>query len=313
MTRLLFLNEAEVAALAPPAPKLADALADAFKLRAAGKIAMPTKTKLTTVGNDTFFHAMPALVPGMAAGVKWVGGAAGNSARGLPHINALLVLSDPQSGRPLAVMEANHLTGLRTAGLTLLAARYLAKTDASRLAVIGCGLQAWTHLEALASEFSLEQVAIYGRRLEAVNVFAEKASERGIAPRLCKEADEAITDADIVVSSIPEQPGLKPFLRADRLAPGAFAAMVDLGRSWRSDCLRGFDQTFTDDNQQSLTLRASNPTFEAADFTGDLGDLATGRVAGRVDADARIAFLFPGVALADIVIGRMLLEAAELR
>lgn len=303
-----YLREADVVALAPTPGELADRLATAFRQRAEGRIPMPPKAKLSDDDADTFYHSMPALVPGAAAGVKWVAGSPSNTARGLPHIQSLLLLSDPATGRPTAIIEANHLTGLRTAAISLLAARHLARRSAQRLAVIGCGLQAVTHLDALNTEFPLRMVAIHGRRAESMQRFARHAAERGLASQFCAEPVAALAGADIVVSSVPAQPGLEGFLDARALPAGALAAMVDLGRSWRSDSVAAFDRAFTDDLEQSQTLAGDNPTFASMQFSGDLGALVRGDVPGRQDHKERIAFLFPGVAFADIVIGQMLLE-----
>lgn len=303
-----YLREADVVALAPTPGELADRLSTAFGLRAEGRVPMPAKAKLSDEDADAFYHSMPALVPGAAAGVKWVAGSPSNTARGLPHIQSLLLLSDLATGRPTAIIEANHLTGLRTAAISLLAARYLARRSARRLAVIGCGLQAVTHLDALRTEFPLRTVAIHGRRADSMQQFARHAAERGLASQCCADPVEALRGADIVVSSVPAQPGLKGFLDACTLPPGALAAMVDLGRSWRADSVAAFDHSFTDDREQSRALAGDNPTFASMRFSGDLGALVRGDMPGRQDETERIAFLFPGVAFADIVIGQMLLE-----
>jgi len=84
--------------------------------------------------------------------------------------------------------------------------------------------------------------------------------------------------------------------------------MVDLGRSWRADAPAAFDRVFTDELEHSRVLFGSNPAFASARFAGDLGALAAVRAAGRCDDRQRLAFLFPGLAFADVVAGQMLLE-----
>jgi ornithine cyclodeaminase/alanine dehydrogenase len=271
---------------------------------------MPAKSNLGLPGGAAFFHAMPAAIPNLAAGVKWVAGAASNARRGLPHVHALLILSDPQTGAPIGVLEAGYLTGLRTAAITLLAARHLARRDSRRLALVGCGLQARTHLDALRSEFPIESVALAGRTPESVRRFADTARADGLAADTYADANAALEAADIVVSSVPAAPGLAGFLDAAALPAGALAAMVDLGRSWRAETTGAFDRSFTDDARQSRELSANNPTFAAMRFTGDLGGLLDGSVPGRCRARERLAFLFPGVALADLVAGHLVLARA---
>ena len=308
MTKPLYLSEAEVRTLAPSAGVLADALARAFRDRAAGRVAMPAKTSFSMTGSDASFHAMPAAVPGVGAGVKWVAGAPANADRGLPHLDALLLLSDPDSGLVQAIVEARYLTGWRTAALSLLAARYLARPDAARLGLIGCGLQAASHCEALCEAFPIRSVKLCSRRRETAQSFAASLGERGLITQVSDEPAEVLAESDIVVTTVPAQPGLTGFLDAARLAPGAFATMVDLGRSWRAESIGAFARCFTDDRPQSGALSGSNATFAAMTFHGDLAGLASGEVPGRQSEGERIAFLFPGVALADMVAGHLLLH-----
>lgn len=303
-----YLSESDVAALAPAPGELANRLAIVFGQRAEGRIQMPPKANLSSADADAFYHVMPALVPGTAAGVKWAAGSPANSSRGLPHIHSLVLLSDLATGRPTAIIEANHLTGIRTAAISLLAARHLARKNAQHLAVIGCGLQATIHLDALCAEFPLRTVAIHGRRSDSMQRFARHAATKGLIPQCCTDPAEALRQADIVVSSVPAHPGLEGFLDARALPPGALAVMVDLGRSWRADTLAAFDSSFTDDLEQSRALSGNNPAFASMRFSGDLGALVGGGAVSRRDDTERLAFLFPGVAFADIVVGQMLLE-----
>ena len=308
MTSPIYLPEAEVERLALSASEIADAMVAAFQQRADGQIAMPDKTRLSVAGSDAFFHAMPAAAPDLLAGVKWVAGSPMNAVRGLPHIDSLLVLSDPTSGRTLAIIEARYLTGLRTAALSLLAARYLARPNAARLGLIGCGLQASTHVEALCAEFPIRSVAMFSRRRASAEALAERIRARDLATLVCDVSAAVVAQSDLVVTSVPAQPGLAGFLDADALPPGAFAAMVDLGRSWRAETVHAFDRGLTDDVAQSRAMSGENPTFAAMHFAGDLSGLCSGRVAARRGADERLAFLFPGNALADLVAGRCVLD-----
>ena len=108
---------------------------------------------------------MPVLWPaGPVAAVTWVGSFPANRARGLPSIAALLVLSDPGDGRPLAVMDGRWPTLRRTAACSALSARFLARPDARRLGVLGCGLQARAHVEALRGMLPIAEVHAFDRR-----------------------------------------------------------------------------------------------------------------------------------------------------
>lgn len=312
MTAPVYLTDDEVRGAALPIGELADALVPAFRKRSEGVVMMPAKTGMHPSGSDAYFHSMPALVPGVAAGVKWVAGSPSNSSRGLAHIHAHLILSNAETGAPIAVVEAGYLTGLRTAALSLLAARSLARPEAKRLGFIGCGFQAQTHLQAFAEEFPVRQVAFYGPRQQSVTAFKEHVAEcYGLATLACSHPGEVLASSDIVVSTVPAHRDLEGFLDARALPEGAFVSMVDLGRSWDAATVGDFDRCLTDDRAQSEALAHNNAAFSTMSFSGDLSGLLTGDVEGRRSASERIAFLFPGVALADIVAGQMILERVQ--
>lgn len=309
MTVPLYLTDEDVKAAALSIGELADALVPAFRKRSEGVVMMPAKTGMYPTGSDAYFHSMPALVPGVAAGVKWVAGSPSNSSRGLAHIHAHLILSDDETGETKAVIEAGYLTGLRTAALSLLAARSLAKPGAKRLGFIGSGFQAQTHLQAFAEEFSVHQVAIYGPRPQSVKAFENYVADHyGLGTVACSHPEEVLASSEIVVTTVPAHRDLEGFLDAGTLPEGAFVSMVDLGRSWNAPTVGEFDRCLTDDLEQSKVLAHNNAAFSEMSFSGDLSGLLVGDVEGRRNASERIAFLFPGVALADIVAGHMILD-----
>jgi ornithine cyclodeaminase/alanine dehydrogenase-like protein (mu-crystallin family) len=179
--RLLYLVEADVRAAGLPLPELIQALTAALRGLGEGRAEVPAKIGVHPSAGS-FFHAMPALWPGAsAAAVKWVGSFPGNRSRGQPSISALLVLSNPDDGRPLAVMDARWLTVQRTAACSALSARFLARRSARRLGVLGCGLQARAHVEAFREVLPLEEVRAFDRHPERAAAFAgEVARAHGI-------------------------------------------------------------------------------------------------------------------------------------
>ena len=297
---MIYIAEDEFRALSQ-ALDLAGELRAAFLSRAAGRIVMPAKTNIKLEGLESFFHAMPvADRGGEFAGIKWVAGAAGNQARGLPHIGGLFVLNDIRSGRVLALMDAAPLTAVRTAAVSLLAAGLLADPQSSAIAFIGTGVQAESHLALFRERFPLREARLFGRSPESVRRFAGFVREHDIVPLFAEEPRSALEAADIIISTVPASAGLTPFLECRWLKPGAFASMVDLGRSWTRAALADFDRLHTDDRQQSDELvRQSQLPAERA-FDGDLGSLLAGPVERH--RDHRTGFLFPGTALADLAI-----------
>ena len=175
---LLYLSRHDVAAVGPPMAQILQALETAFLEMGEGRVEMPPKPGIHPGGGDNFIHAMPAWIPALgSAGVKWVSGFPENRRRGLPYITGLLVLNDPETGIPLAVMDCVWITAMRTGAATALSARYLARPESRVVGVLGCGVQARTNVEALAVLFPLSKVMAYDIHPERAAGFATEVGE----------------------------------------------------------------------------------------------------------------------------------------
>lgn len=309
--RALYLTDADVDALAPAPGTLADAIAAGFLEHARGRVAAPAKTVMACPGSDLYCQALPAAIAGVGTGVKWVALSPVNAARGLAHISATMIIADPETGALSGILEAGRLTALRTAAMSLLAARYLVRPDASVLALIGCGVQARAHLNALRSEFPIRTVRVLGRSRASAEAFVRDCAGAMLDVGAAATVDAALRDADIVVSTVPAQRGLAPFLDARPLGAGATALMVDVARSWIADSFGVFDRCYTDDAEQSRALTSSNPSFGALRFDSDLAGLVSGRVAGRRADAERLCFAYAGSGIADVAVAAVLLKAAR--
>jgi ornithine cyclodeaminase/alanine dehydrogenase len=307
----LYLTDADVDALAPAPRALADAIAAAFLEHARGRVAAPAKTVMTCPGSDLYCQALPAAVADVGAGVKWVAVSPSNAARGLAHISATMIIADPETGALSGILEAGRLTALRTAAMSLLASRYLAPPDASVLALIGCGVQARAHLEALRSEFPIATVRVLGRRRASAEAFVRQCADAMLDVEAVDTAAAALRDADIVVSTVPAQRDLAPFLDPRLLPKGVTALMVDVARSWIPDSLGAFDRCYTDDAEQSRALASSNPSFEVLRFDADLAGLVSDRATGRRAGTERLCFAYAGSGIADVAVAAVLLKAAR--
>jgi alanine dehydrogenase len=307
----LHVTDADVDALAPSPGALADAIAAAFLAYADGRAAAPVKTAMNCPGSDLYCQAMPAAIAGVGVGVKWVALSPGNAARGLAHISAVMILADAETGVLAGILEAGRLTALRTAAMSLLAARHLVRPDAAVLALIGCGVQARAHLDALRSEFPIRRVRVLGRRRASAEAFARDCHDTELDFDVVEDPGAALQGADVAVSTVPAHPDLVAFLDSWQLPAGATALMADLARSWIPDTLGAFDRCYTDDAAQSRALAASNPSFEAFQFHADLAGLVSGQAAGRRAENERLCFAFAGSGIADIAVAALLLERAR--
>ena len=120
-----------------------DVVETAFKEYTEGNSEMPSKVYLTVKDGD--FRAMPASLPG-AVGMKWVNVHPENPAKGLPTVMAILIYNDPDTGYPLAIMDASEITAFRTAATSTIASKYLARKDSQTLGIVGAGYQAYHHI-----------------------------------------------------------------------------------------------------------------------------------------------------------------------
>ena len=295
---ILYLSNADVEACGLGVAEVEQAVEAMFAAKAEGRAAMKPKLALHPP-NQALFLASPGVMDQPPyAGVKWVG-VADNAARGLPHIAGLILLSDAETGMPVAVMDARWITGVRTAAITAVAARRLARSDSASIGFVACGLQARTHLAALRPLFPVAQIRAYSRRLATAEAFAAEARDQGLKAEAVDSPRAALLGMDIVVSTTPVVPRPEPFLDAAWLSPGSFASMVDLGLSWIPESLGGLDRVVTDDQAQA----GSEGLAYKKPYDGEVADLVVGRAAGRESSEERTALIFAGVGLADVAVG----------
>src|SRR6185295_2208918 len=169
--RFRLLTEADVKAVLTM-DDLIDTMSSALQRFSTGRVTQPVRTVIS-IEDDAFFGTMPALAHDPAAlGAKLVTVFGGNAARGLPTHLASIVLLDPQTGALRALLDGRYITESRTAAVSALSSRLLARKTAASLAIIGSGVQARSHLEALASVHRLRQVTVWspnaGRREQFV-------------------------------------------------------------------------------------------------------------------------------------------------
>ena len=226
-----------------------------------------------------------------------------NAERGLATLNSLITLLDAETGLPLALVDGNWVTEKRTAGLSAVAARRLARNDSSSAAFIGCGVQARGHLGAFADLFPLKEIRAFGRGATNRDALCRLAQSRGIDAVPCDTAKAAIEGADIVVTTIPLVPEPVPFLDAHWLKAGSFVAMTDLALPWLPETLPRFDRIVIDDLAQEAAMSKAMISPELV--AGDLAGLVCGDVAGRQSASDMTAFAFRGMAVGDLAVAAL--------
>ena len=232
-----------------------------------------------------------------------------NSDKNLPQINGLVTMLDSDSGLPVAILDGNWVTAVRTAGLSAVAAKYMARKDSSVAAFIGCGVQAKSHLKAFKDMFPLDKVRVFGRGRANIDSLCELAQNMSLDPIVCASGEEAISDADLIVSSVTYSADLVPFLDANCLMPGSFAAITDLGAPWNKETFSAFNRLAIDDLNQEAALPDKLAPQEYV--SGDLSGLVLGKFCGRDDKQDRTALIFRGHALGDLALSALAFQKSQ--
>ena len=309
---VLYLSREDVENADVKMQEIIDALDATFREKGEGRFEMPPKPGIHP-GGDSFMHAMPAYVPKLkAAGIKWVSGNPNNQKKGLPYISGLLILNDPETGIPLAIMDATWITGTRTGAASAVAGKYLARKDSSAMGVIACGVQGRSHLEAFSCLFNLKHVRAYDIDPAVAERYADDMSSKlDMDVRPVNSAKEAVTDMDIVVTSGPIFKDPSPVIEPDWLAPGGFASPVDFDSYWKPAALKQMDKLVTDDIEQMEYFRKIGYFKQTPTGFADLGEIACGKKAGRKTPEERIAALNLGIALDDMATAILIYNKAK--
>jgi ornithine cyclodeaminase/alanine dehydrogenase-like protein (mu-crystallin family) len=298
---ILYLCKKDVQDLALDMRKIIEAIDQMFREKGEGKVEMPPKPGIHT-RPDAFIHAMPAYIPSFAAaGIKWISGYPANQQKGLPYINGLLILNDPETGIPLAVMDATWITAKRTGAATAIAARYLARPESVSVGIVACGVQGRSNLEALSCLFAFKKVKVYDLHAEIAENFAlEMGAQLQLEIEPVKTVEEAVKGLDIVVTSGPILKNPSPAIEAGWLARGAFASPLDFDSYWQGDAFSEVDKIATDDSGQMGYYRSEGYFCHTPVPYADLGEIVCGKKPGRESEEERIISINLGLALEDM-------------
>lgn len=301
MQKLLYLARADVERAGVTMREIIDAVENGFREHGNGRVEMPPKPGIHTMP-DAFIHAMPAYIPALkSAGVKWVSGYPDNQKRGLPYISGLLILNDVETGIPLAVMDCTWITAMRTGAATAVAAKYLARPEASSVGILGCGVQGKSNLEALAALFPLRRVVLYDKTTAQAEGLARFAREQfGLEAAATQNARAAVDGVDMVVTAGPILHTPHATIQPGWLNEGAFASLVDFDSFWHPDALKQADKVCTDDVPQFEQYRALGHLQNIPPIYATVGELVTGKKRGRENARERIMACNLGLALDDM-------------
>ena len=302
----LYLPDQTLEKLGITPTEIADAIEKALADKAAGRLQTTPKSVILP-GDGRYMMSTLAVGSEGLTILKTVGVFPGNAERGLPAITGSILVLDAETGVLKAVMGADWITAVRTAGLSAVAARKLADPASKTIAFIGCGVQASSHLAAFRDIFPLETVLAVGRGQANVDRFLAEARGLGLDSEQ-RSPEEAVRAADIVVSSITLDYNVEPFLDCGWMRPGTFAAITDLFIPWKDESAAAFGAIYVDDAEQERT--SEKPMVAPEFIQGDLTELASDQGFIR-NTDAPNAFVFRGLALGDYAAAALAMSRAE--
>ena len=301
--QLLYLSREDVEAVRLEMPVVIDLVEKAYLEKSRDVVQAPAKLSIYPQA-DSFITAMPAFIPSMAsAGLKWISGFPQNTQHGLPYITGLLILNDIETGLPYAVMDCTWITAQRTGAKTAIAAKYLARSESEVVGILACGVQGRTNLCALACVFPIRKVFAYDIDAQAQAQFIRDMQTQfdfeiiGVSA-----AQQAVAEADIVVTSGPILKKPQPIIQENWLKPGGFASAVDYDSYWSSAALEQLDVLATDDLTQFLFHRQMGYFDNTPDPNLELEDLLSGARPGRENQEQRILAMNLGLAMDDMAV-----------
>ena len=312
-----YLNRLDIEALAITDQEILDAVEDGLASQGRGEAVIEPRVHLEPgVSNGHFNVLRGALAaPVDLAGVKVVGDFVDNYRVGLPSELAILLLFDPATGAPRAILDASGVTDMRTGAITALGAKYLARKGSKVLGHVGARGTAYWNVRLLDRLFDFDEIRVHSRRPESRDAFAERLSRDLDKPvTATPDWESCVTGADIVVeASRLGQP--QPLLMTEWIKPGALVVPYGTMSAVELSLTDIMSKVVVDDWGQCKTgkfgsLRAHVETGRLTEQTlhAELGQIVAGLRLGRERDDETILFWHRGLSLSDIALGHAMLE-----
>jgi ornithine cyclodeaminase/alanine dehydrogenase-like protein (mu-crystallin family) len=307
LLEVLIVNQSEVRRLLPVG-ECVDVMARAFAGLARGEATMPLRQILWLPEKTGALGLMPAHLTGLGAvGLKAVTFFPRNEGTELDSHQGAVLLFETGRGRLLALIDATSLTAVRTAAVSGLATRILARPEAGDLAMIGSGVEARTHLDAMLAVRTIRRVRVASLSLARARAFAEREGSRhGIPIEACASVEEAVRGADIVCTVTSAR---EPVVLGEWLSPGvhvnAVGSSVPTARELDSDAVAR-SRFFVDYAAAALAeagdflIPLGNDEIDLSHLRGDLGQLVIGEIPGRTSPSDVTVFKSVGLAIEDV-------------
>ena len=314
---------AEEVRLALPMKEAIEAMKNAYASLSSGTAVVPLRTRLSLPDSEALSLFMPAYVDSeedRALAVKVVSLFPTNPSRGLPYIQAAVLVFDPETGRAIALLEGGSLTAIRTGAAGGAAIDLLARQESKVVAIFGAGAQGRTQLEAACTARKIETAFIYDANPDKAQAFATEMNGKGPITRdirVAGSAKEAVEYADIICTATTS---LRPVFQDKHIKPGTHISAVG---SYRPDMQEIPAETvqrariFVDSRSASLEEAGDliQPMqarlFDESHICGELGDVVLGRIPGRQSPDDITYFKSVGIAVQDAMAAQVALKNAR--
>lgn len=316
MRQTLYIREEQVREMLPLVEAI-EAVEAIFRDKAEGQVIMPPKLIIPLPGGD--FRAMPAYLPRQnIAGIKVVNSHPNNRERGLPSVMATLVVVEPETGFPLAVIEATYLTALRTAAAGALGTRTLANPNPRKLAILGAGTQG--RFQLLSHKLilpNLEQICIWSLDEDlAWELKRDLEPQLGVEIKVCPDPETAVKGANVVITTTPSR---KPLVKNEWVSDGMHFTCIGAdapGKQELDPAILQRARIFLDDMAQGIESGEVNvPLHEGLlkpeQIVGELGEVLAGKKEGRKSDDEITVFSSTGLAIQDLACSAVILRKLE--
>ncbi len=264
----------------------------------AGRVTQPVRNMLAVEEYDGFFAPMPVITEGVM-GVKLLSYYPRNDERDLPTHHAMIVLFRPETGEPLAMMEARLITEMRTAAVSAAATKVMASPDAKTLAILGSGVQARNHFHALSLVRRFRgEVRVWSRTPAHARRFAEEIGAKATS------AEDAVKGADVVVTATS---AMEPILQGAWLKPGAHVNAIGAPRpTWRELDDAAMGNVVVVDSREAVLKESGDVILSKAAIHAELGEVLAGTK--TVDPGKTTIFKSVGLAVEDIAAAKLIYD-----
>ena len=265
-----------------------------------GKVVQPVREMLTIEEGRRYLGVMPAVVEN-AMGAKLVSFYPGNAGTGVPTHHAMILLFRTDTGEPLAVIDGRLITEMRTAAVSAAATKYLARPDSRVLALLGSGVQAEAHLDALRQVRGFAELRVWSRTPEHARRFAERHGAEAMT------AEDAVRGADVVVTATS---ALEPILKGEWLKSGAHVNAVGSPRpTWRELDDGAMANVLVVNSRAAVLKEAGDVILSRAAIYAEIGEIFSGTAS--VPARSTTIFKSVGIAVEDIAAAMLVYDIAR--